>query len=117
MAHAEMTSQEIVKRCIEFRDPPRVAMHFAVDPIDGHTWPFTDFGGAAFKPDPDSVPQEPNQSEWGVVNETLDPTSMGEPQEHPLAEGWHLLDSYPFPDFEKPARYAGLRNASGDASS
>ena len=26
-----MTSREIVKRCIEFRDPPRIGMHFAVD--------------------------------------------------------------------------------------
>ena len=108
MPQVEMTSREIVKRCIEFRDPPRIAMHFSVDPIDGRTWPFIDFGGAAYKPDPDFVPQQPNQNEWGVVMETLDPTSMGEPREHPLGEGWHQLDGYHFPDFDKPARYAGL---------
>lgn len=103
-----MTSREIVKRCIEFRDPPRIAMHFAVDPIDGRTRPFTDFGFAGYGPDPDFVPQKPKQSEWGVVNETLDPASMGEPREHPLGEGWDQLDAYAFPDFSKPARYADL---------
>lgn len=103
-----MDGREIVKRCIQFRDPPRIALHFAVDPIDGHTWPFTDFGSAAVKDDPDFVPQHPKQSEWGVVMETLDPTSMGEPRGNPLAEGWHVLDSYPFPDFTKPSRYVGL---------
>jgi hypothetical protein len=108
MVMTEMTGREIVRRCIEFRDPPRIALHFAVDPIDGRTWPLTDFGGAAYRPDPDFVPQKPNQSEWGVVMETLDPTSMGEPREHPLGEGWHLLDEYPFPDFQKPVRYVGL---------
>jgi uroporphyrinogen decarboxylase len=109
MTTAEMTSREIVQRCIEFRDPPRIAMHFAVDPIDGRTWPFTDFGSAAVRADPDFVIENPHESEWGVVMETLDPTSMGEPRGNPLAEGWHLLDSYRFPDFSKPVRYAGLR--------
>lgn len=31
----DMTSREIVRRCIEFDDPPRIGLHFAVDPIAG----------------------------------------------------------------------------------
>jgi len=104
-----MTSREIVQRCIEFRDPPRIAMHFAVDPINGRTWPFTDFASAAVRPDPDFVSQNPHESEWGVVMETLDPASMGEPRGNPLGEGWHLLDTYRFPDFTKPSRYVNLQ--------
>lgn len=111
MMKTAMTSREIVQRCIEFRDPPRIAMHFAVDPIDGRTWSFTDFGSAAYWPDPGFRPQKPRQNEWGVVSDTLDPTSMGEPREHPLSEGWHLLDTYPFPDFSTSARYVGIVDA------
>ena len=47
-----MTSREIVRRCIEFEDPPRIGLHFQTDPIQGRTWNETDFAGAAFRTDP-----------------------------------------------------------------
>lgn len=111
-----MESREIVERCIEFRDPPRIAMHFAVDAINGRRWPFTDFAGAGYAPDPNFVPQallpgSRRQNEWGVISDTLDPYSMGEPVVSPLGEGWHQLETYPFPDFDGPGRYAGVANA------
>lgn len=105
----EMTSREIVHRCIEFDDPPRIAMTFRTFPINGRTWDFSDFSFMKFGPDPDR-PNPEGLSEWGVKNVTFDPTgeNMGQVKEHPLAEGWHLLDTYPLPDFSKPARYAHL---------
>ena len=37
-----MTSREIVKRCIEFRDPPWIAMHF-LHPCCGQVREYMDF--------------------------------------------------------------------------
>jgi hypothetical protein len=102
-----MTGREIVRRCIEFDDPPRIGLHFDVTPIAGRTWPVTDFGYVAPGPDPDAPP---GRDDWGLQRTTFDPTgeNMGQVKVHPLADGWHLLDEYAFPDFTKPARYAHL---------
>ena len=109
----EMTGREIVKRCIEFRDPPRIGMHFEVDPLHGRVWHETDFGNAGYGPAPnfptaDSDSRPPGADEWGIVKVTLNPNVLGEAKVHPLGEGWHLLDTYRFPDFANPIRYAGL---------
>ncbi len=109
MKKSNLTPREIVKRCIEFRDPPRIGMHFSVNPIEGKTWPFTDFAGVSFQPDPDFVPIAQDFGEWGYKMETLDPTSMGEVKDPPLGESWKQLESYKFPDFRSPVRYAHLR--------
>lgn len=103
-----MTSCEIVKRCIEFKDPPRIAMHFATELIEGRTWDFTDFGGVGYGNDPDFQPAQQGQNEWGIIFETLDSASFGEPKSHPLEEGWEKLQTYQFPDFDKPVRYSQL---------
>lgn len=58
-----MTSREIVKRCIEFRDPPRIGMHFSVDQIQGKTWSFSDFAGVEFRQDPDFIPDAQGATE------------------------------------------------------
>ena len=102
-----MTSCEIVKRCIEFRDPPRIGLHFQVDPIAGRVWKETDFAGVGYAADPRFIPQ-PGQkewvTEWGVHRKALN-TQLGEAVEFPLAGGWHLLDSYKFPDYAAPWRW------------
>lgn len=108
---AVMTSREIVKRCIEFKDPPRIAMHFATDPIEGRTLDFTDFGGAGYGVDPDFRPSQKGENEWGVIYETLDSANFGQPKSHPLAEGWHKLETYQFPDFNESVRYDHLATA------
>jgi uroporphyrinogen decarboxylase len=100
-----MTSCEIVKRCIEFKAPPRIAMLFATDPIQGKTWDFTDFAWGGYVADVDFRPSRKGQNEWGVIYETLNAASFGQPKSHPLAEGWHKLEAYQFPDFDKPSRY------------
>lgn len=88
-------------------------------PVDGKTWDFSDFGIVVCLPDPEFQQQPNGADEWGVVMETLDPTGInfGQPKGNPLGEGWHLLDTYRFPDFANPARYvhiaqqtAGLRS-------
>lgn len=105
----EMSSREIVRRCVEFRDPPRIGLHFAVAPIRGRTWPLTDFACIGYKADPGFNPAA-GKDEWGLSRETYDPTgeNMGQVKEHPLGEGWEKLDTYRFPDFSKAARYAHL---------
>jgi uroporphyrinogen decarboxylase len=106
----ELTGREIVKRCIEFRDPPRIGLHFATLPTQGRVWPETDFGLVSYGPDPDFHPRRPGEDEWGVVRVSFDPSGygVGEAKVNPLAEGWHLLDAYRFPDYANPARYGHL---------
>ncbi len=108
----ELTSREIVRRCIEFRDPPRIGRHFDVMPIAGKSWPVTDFAWAGYAPDP-NIHLAPGADEWGLVHVTFDPTgeNIGQVKKHPLGYGWHQLDSYTFPDFTTPARYAHLAAA------
>ncbi len=106
-----MTSREIVKRCIEFRDPPRIGWHFRTDAIQGWGIDESDFAAVGYAADPRFTPQ-PGQTEWttewGVRRCTLQST-LGEAVGFPLGEGWHQLDSYRFPDFAAAWRWAGLR--------
>ena len=105
-----MTSREIVSRCIEFRDPPRIGLHFQTDPIQGRVWDETDFACVGYAADPQYAPQPGATrwvTEWGDTRETL--TSMlGEAVAFPLGDGWEQLESYRFPDFTAPWRYATL---------
>jgi len=107
-----VTSREIVKRCIEFRDPPRIGLHFETDPIQGCVWGETDFAYVGYAVDPRYTPQ-PGQTEWltewGDRRRTIN-TAVGEAVEFPLGEGWHKLDQYVFPCFAEDWRYAGLED-------
>lgn len=109
----DMTSREIVRRCIEFKAPPRIGLDFPTEPIQGRTWGETDFAGVGYRTDPRFYPQ-PGQkewvTEWGVQRRTIN-TICGEAVGFPLADGWHLLDEYRFPDFAAPWRYAHLKDA------
>ncbi|MFZ2657266.1 MAG: uroporphyrinogen decarboxylase family protein [Victivallales bacterium] len=108
-----MTSREIVRRCIEFGDPSRIGLHFQVDPIQGKTWNESDFAGVAYATDPRFIPK-PGQTEWmtewGIRRSTIN-TGVGEAIGFPLAEGWHLLETYQLPDFAASWRYANLKSA------
>ena len=106
----EMTSREIVKRCIEFRDPPRCGWHFAVEPLHGKVWPDTDFYGISPASDPRFEPPPGATewvTEWGDTRSTLN-TALGESIRFPLADGWHLLEQYRLPDLAAPERNAHL---------
>jgi hypothetical protein len=110
-----MTSREIVKRCIKFLEPPRIGLHFQTDPIQGRTWDETDFAMVGYADDPRFVPCVSQSremewvTEWGVLYRTLS-TEIGEAVGSPLAEGWHQLEHYSFPDFTAPWRWANLQD-------
>jgi uroporphyrinogen decarboxylase len=110
MESIKMSSREIVKRCIEFKDPPRIGMSFRTAPINGKIWEMDDFAGISYSLDPGFRPSQKGEREWGTVYVSFDPTgeNMGQSKVHPLAEGWHLMERYKFPDFDIPARYAHL---------
>ncbi|MCE9616327.1 MAG: hypothetical protein K8T26_18805 [Lentisphaerae bacterium] len=107
----ELSGREIVRRCITFRDPPRVAMDFLTAPIGGRTWAHTDFAMVGLGADPDFKPTRPGENEFGIVYETFDATgeNFGQAKAYPLAVGWEALDTYRWPDFGKPGRYAGFK--------
>jgi uroporphyrinogen decarboxylase len=105
-----MISREIISRCIEFRDPPRIGLHFQTDPIQGRVWDETDFACVGYAMDPQHLPQPGATrwvTEWGDVRQTIN-TGLGEAVAFPLGEGWAQLESYKFPDFTAPWRYAAL---------
>ncbi len=108
-----MTSREIVKRCIAFGNPPRIAWHFRTDPIQGRVWDETDFAAVGYATDPrfTLVPgQKEWTTEWGVRRRTLG-TQIGEAVGFPLGKGWHLLDTFQFPDIDADWRWAKLRDS------
>ena len=105
-----MTSREIVKRCIEFRDPPRIGMHFRTDPLDGRVWDTTDFASAGFAVDPRYKRKKDQMewtNEWGVLKRSIN-TRLGEAVGFPLGEGWHCLKHYRFPDLFARWRWENL---------
>lgn len=107
-----MTSREIVSRCIEFREPPRIGLHFQTDPIQGRVWDETDFVCVGYASDPHYAPQPGVTrwiTEWGDTRESLT-TMLGEAVAFPLGDGWEQLESYRFPDFTAPWRYATLHD-------
>ncbi len=69
----EVAPQEIVRRCIEFDDPPRIGLHFQVNYMQGKTWDVTDFASAGYAADPDAQIEE-GKSDRGLLRETFDPT-------------------------------------------
>ena len=105
-----MTPREIVCRCIEFRRPPRIGLHFQTDPIQGQVWKDSDFVGVGYASEA-RFNRQSGQSEWvtewGVRRRAIN-TEVGEAVESPLAQGWHLLDQFPFPDLGAAWRYARL---------
>ncbi|NOY79431.1 MAG: hypothetical protein GXP31_00350 [Kiritimatiellaeota bacterium] len=100
-----MTSREIVRAAVLFRNPPRIA-HSLPSPWQN------DFLGTGASADPDFAPTRPGEDEWGCVWEKSgdDDASMGQVKCHPLTD-YSLLDAYPFPDYRNPRRYESARKA------
>lgn len=105
-----MTSREIVKRCIEFRDPPRIGLHFHVMPNQGKVWPVTDFALVGYKEEMDAHRID-GIDEWGLERETIGSSDqdVGQVKNPPLDNGWNQLEKYRLLDFSKPERYAHLK--------
>lgn len=110
------TSRHLVEKAITFETPERIplCLEFAQDSL---TRPITDSVLHEFEADmlitdcdnPDFVPSQPGESEWGYCWESMGET-MGEVKVPPL-ENW---DQYPdwvrhSPDFSLPKRYEKAR--------
>ena len=104
-----MTSREIIKRCIEFREPPRIGFHFHVMPNQGKIWPVTDFALVSYKEDETQLVG--SLDEWGLKRETIGSSDqdVGQVKTPPLEDGWEKLEKYRLLDFSKPERYAHIK--------
>ncbi len=100
-----MESNEIVKRCIEFNNPPRIGLHFDVEPLNGKKWPVTDFGWVSYPLDPALGFDNPN-NDFGMKNTSIAKSEQdkGQIKEHPL-ENWSDLGKLKWPDYTKKERY------------
>ena len=103
-----VSSKELVKRAIEFRNPERVPYNFDSNrtPVISEKYG-DDFEWVFATQDPDFTPGINDahrfENELGVIYERLN-TSHGEPKEYPLADIGKRA-SYRLPDYSKPVRY------------
>ena len=96
-----MTSREITKRAVEFRDPPRLPLFFVNALFERADVLRISYGQA------DSFPRKnTNYSEWGFRWERNDDT-MGSPVEPPV-ETWDKFGSYVPPDPYAKGRFSHL---------
>lgn len=105
-----MNSREIVRRTIDYAGPQRLARSFAPSDMVGVSYETptraTDWhraGGGAWE----------RTDEWGNLWRRLDDTSKGEVARGVL-DDLAAVDDYPFPDFSRPADYAGARRLRAD---
>ena len=92
-----MTSRELCRRAIEFRNPDRLPMSYpSFDVLDLALFPYT--------PPKGWTPCEPGADEWRAVWKKTDVENMGQMVEHPIRD-WADLDSYTFPDPDIDSRY------------
>ena len=109
-----MTSKEIVKRAIHFKNPPRIPYNFDSNrtptPLehsygDDFTWCFLDkpVDFIEINQDGDKV------DEWGCIWKTMGET-FGEPTTFPL-EGLEVFDDILIPNYLDPERYKSIRKA------
>ena len=95
-----MTGREIVKRAVEFKDPPRVPVF-----MFNRDWDKSDIRLTTYK-----RPQcaRRGETEWGYVQESIDKTA-GQITEWPIKE-WEDFKTYRIPDANQPDRYAHIRS-------
>ena len=86
-----MLPKEIVLRAIEYRNPPRIPVHYCNRDLDS-----SDTFTVGWNPDNDFTANQQGQSEWGFIWHSLDKT-MGQPESHPLAD-WDKIVAYIPPD-------------------
>lgn len=110
-----MTSKELVKRAIEFRNPERVPYNFDSNRETGSNPQYygEDFQWVFLDTDPNFVPSVNNdkeyESEWGVIYHRIK-DRHGEPKLFPLEDIERVFD-YTIPDFTAPERYKTLEKA------
>ena len=96
-----MTPKEIVRRAVEFGNPPRL-------PIAGYSDEINDYTHLRYKPvKPPQAEGRDDVDEWLCVWEQTDTPNMGQVKGHPLADLERLGD-FPWPDPDDPRRYADV---------
>ena len=106
-----MTSREIVKAMIEFRNPPRLPGNFP-EPFEN------DIIWTGISPDPDplanlDLSQKSWDDAWGCHWERLGNTQLGEVKNHVL-DSWEKMDSLQYPDVVSDYCYAPVKKARAD---
>ena len=96
-----MTSREIVKRAVEFRDPPRLPLFFVNALLER-----ADIVRISYAPAESFRPGNSDYSEWGFRWERKDAT-MGSPVEPPI-DSWDKFDRYVPPDPFAKGRFSHL---------
>jgi len=99
-----MTPREIVKRTIEFKNPPRMAMTL----LD-REGADRDIVNTSMRPSPDSRPSS-GRDEWGVLWANVGVSRLGEVQEPALLD-WAEFDRLQIPDIRRPSRWQHLESA------
>ncbi len=103
-----MTSRERVRRAVLFQGPDRIPYRLP-EPYG------SDILGVGASDDPNWQPSIKTEIEWedefGCIWTRLsDDKTMGRVTSHPLTD-YALLDDFPFPDYNNPARYEAARQA------
>jgi len=96
-----MTSREIVKRAVEFRDPPRLPLFFVNALMER-----ADVLRNSYAPAESFPHKNTGHTEWGFRWERKDAT-MGSPVEPPI-DSWDKFDSYVPPDPFAKGRFLHL---------
>ncbi|KKM28026.1 hypothetical protein LCGC14_1568800 [marine sediment metagenome] len=99
---SDMTSQEIVRRAIEFDDPPRLPMRFGslgVSDTHGVGWGQVGTGYGSG--------ERSTVDEWHCRWQRTEVANMGQVKGHPLADLAGMAD-FPWPDADDPALYEGM---------
>jgi len=100
-----MTSKDLVKRAIEFRNPDRLPFEFEVYGLSDTV----DFGWNQIGTG-DNTKRE-TLDEWGCMWRRSDVKNMGQVKGHPL-DNWDKLADYKFPDPDDPVFWEGLEEKS-----
>jgi hypothetical protein len=93
-----MTAHEIIRKAIEFDNPPRIGIRFDEIGINDVYTVACGFGK-------DYQPSNPDEDEWGCVYKKTDLANMGQVKQHPI-KTLDDLKSHRFPDPHDDARYA-----------
>lgn len=118
--YSELSSYEVVRRCIEFKNPGRIALRFPSLGVSDvyRIYLQTPFhlrtnSTAASKMTKKVRPLPGTFDEWGCLWETLPGAvsdDMGQVVKHPLS-GTKNWSDFPFPDPAAPGRFDGLEGA------
>lgn len=98
-----MTSYELVKRAIEFRNPGRLPQEFSTFGVCDTHWVNWNQPGSGDNKLLESV------DEWGCVWSRTEQSNMGQVKGHPLLD-WKNLDCFIWPDPNNPSLYTGMEN-------